>query len=88
MCSLEGQAEDETLVRKWNSLQTDIWNYILESSSLKKKKLEKKKKKKERKKTKHSFSLVSHYASFPSDYGHLSYVDIITFFLKLIQTNP
>ena len=83
MCSLKGQADDETLVRKWNSLQTDIWNHILESSSLKKKKLEKKKEK-ERKKTKHSFSLVSHYASFPSDYGHLSYVDIISIVVILI----
>lgn len=82
MCSLEGQADDETPVRKWNSLQTDIWNHILESSSLKKK-LEKKKKK-ERKKTKHSYSLISHYASFPSDYGHLSYVDIIIVVVILI----
>lgn len=84
MCSLEGQADDETLVRKWNSLQTDIWNHILESSSLKKKKKIRKEKKKERKKTKHSFSLVSHYASFPSDYGHLSYVDIIIVVVILI----
>ena len=85
MCSLEGHADDETPVRKWNSLQTDIWNHILESSSLKKKKIRKeKKRKKERKKTKHSYSLVSHYASFPSDYGHLSYVDIIIVVVILI----
>ena len=84
MCSLEGQADDETPVRKWNSLQTDIWNHILESSSLKKKKKLEKKKKKERKKTKQSYSLVSHYTSFPSDYGHLSYVDIIIVVVILI----